>query len=366
MRLDGADPATAATTYRYNDVSGALMHELDSNGNITVTYISDNNGNMIGVQRTVNKVPGTYFYHYNAHGDVVSITDSSGNIVATFTYDAWGTPSEYGSSGQVEAVGAWAGSPGAGLFLLFGGMFFDAATGLYLTRTRVYDPKTGRFLSRDQLMEKEKNGSFKGFPFGKDAIGTNLYAWCGNNPVTRVDPSGKYWVPVYARLPYWDIQWLTISYKVPAVYFTWLFGFIPIPHIYWRTVSYRIPWRFSLRYHTVLLGQKWVKPRNTSFGRLLNSVSQRVRLSMIKRLPPYENVNPTEPSPCGDWAESASTSLFPPSLPFVQAVEFWRWGESPQFAVRTAKNAISVIPYVGGYFLANDSKKCLAQYGYLP
>ncbi|MHB9053775.1 MAG: RHS repeat-associated core domain-containing protein, partial [Thermoleophilia bacterium] len=46
-------------------------------------------------------------------------------------------------------------------------------------------------LQRDILDESGKNGVYKGFPFGKDAIGTNLYAWCGNNPVTRVDPSGR-------------------------------------------------------------------------------------------------------------------------------------------------------------------------------
>ena len=61
----------------------------------------------------------------------------------------------------------------------------------------MYDPKTGRFLSRDILDESGKNGAYKGFPFGRDAIGTNLYAWCGNSPVDRVDPTGKdYWNPL--------------------------------------------------------------------------------------------------------------------------------------------------------------------------
>jgi RHS repeat-associated protein len=71
-------------------------------------------------------------------------------------------------------------------------MLYDIAAGLYLTRTRAYDPKTGRFLQRDILDEKGKDGVYAGFPFGKDAIGSNLYAWCGNNPINRVDPSGKW------------------------------------------------------------------------------------------------------------------------------------------------------------------------------
>ncbi len=135
----------------------------------------------------------TYYYHTNAHGDVTLITDSSGNTVASFTYDAWGNPTKYNPQGQSVQIGAWAGTPGDGLYFLFGGMLFDAATGLYLTRTRVYDPRTGRFLSRDVMDESgDKNGVYKGFPFGKDAIGTNLYAWCTNNPVNKVDPSGQW------------------------------------------------------------------------------------------------------------------------------------------------------------------------------
>ncbi len=103
-------------------------------------------------------------------------------------------PTELTAQGQSVPIGTWAGSPGQGLFFLFGGMLYDAATGLYLTKSRVYDPKTGRFLSRDILDESGKNGVYKGFPFGKDAIGTNLYAWCGNSPINRVDPNGDHFV----------------------------------------------------------------------------------------------------------------------------------------------------------------------------
>ena len=178
------------TSYRYNDVTGALMHELDAAGNITVTHTSDSRGNLVSVRRSVNGQIGNYFYHYNAHGDVIAITGSNGSVVATFNYDPWGNPTEYNPAGAQVAIGAWAGFPSNGLFLLFGGMLYDAAAGLYLTKTRAYNPKTGRFLERDILDESPKDG-YKGFPFGKDAIGTNLYAWCGNNPVTRVDPSGE-------------------------------------------------------------------------------------------------------------------------------------------------------------------------------
>ncbi|MHB8968785.1 MAG: RHS repeat-associated core domain-containing protein [Thermoleophilia bacterium] len=84
---------------------------------------------------------------------------------------------------------------GDSLYFLFGGMLYDAMAGLYITKTRAYNPKTGRFLQRDILDEKGKDGVYAGFPFGKDAIGSNLYAWCGNNPASMEDPSGEWFNP---------------------------------------------------------------------------------------------------------------------------------------------------------------------------
>lgn len=31
-----------------------------------------------------------YYYQLNGHGDVVKLTDASGNVVAQYQYDAWG------------------------------------------------------------------------------------------------------------------------------------------------------------------------------------------------------------------------------------------------------------------------------------
>ncbi|MHA6853613.1 RHS repeat-associated core domain-containing protein, partial [Ralstonia pseudosolanacearum] len=57
----------------------------------------------------------------------------------------------------------------------YAGMQYHAASGMYLTLFRAYDPGTGRWVSRD--------------PIGEDG-GINLYAYVGGNPVSLADPLG--------------------------------------------------------------------------------------------------------------------------------------------------------------------------------
>jgi len=56
------------------------------------------------------------------------------------------------------------------------GREFDYDTGLYYYRARYYDPKAGRFMTKDPL-------SFEGGD-------TNLYNYVLNNPVNYIDPEG--------------------------------------------------------------------------------------------------------------------------------------------------------------------------------
>ncbi len=66
---------------------------------------------------------------------------------------------------------------------LFKGYVYDQETGLYYCHTRYYNPKVGRWISIDDVsyLDPESIG------------GMNLYAYCGNNPVMRVDYYGHFW-----------------------------------------------------------------------------------------------------------------------------------------------------------------------------
>jgi RHS repeat-associated protein len=59
----------------------------------------------------------------------------------------------------------------------YGGMFYNADSGLYLTKHRAYDPVPGRWLARDPLGETT------------DPAG-NLYPYVGGNPISLTDRTG--------------------------------------------------------------------------------------------------------------------------------------------------------------------------------
>ena len=59
---------------------------------------------------------------------------------------------------------------------------YDIETGLYYLQSRYYDPQTGRFISMDSIEYLDP----------ESIHGLNLYAYCANNPVMCVDPSGRF------------------------------------------------------------------------------------------------------------------------------------------------------------------------------
>ena len=111
-----------------------------------------------------------YYYVRNLQGDVVKILNTSGSVVASYTYDAWGKVT---SSGNV--VGQY--NP-----IRYRGYYYDTDTGFYYLQSRYYDPAIKRFISADDASLLGANGDF---------ISLNLYVYCLNNPINRLDPNGE-------------------------------------------------------------------------------------------------------------------------------------------------------------------------------
>ena len=61
--------------------------------------------------------------------------------------------------------------------------------GLYYLQSRYYNPEVGRFLNADAFIST-----------GQGVLGNNMFAYCGNNPVSRVDATGCAFVQINYNL----------------------------------------------------------------------------------------------------------------------------------------------------------------------
>ncbi len=60
------------------------------------------------------------------------------------------------------------------------GYIYDEESGFYYLNSRYYDPQVGRFVNADSYVST-----------GTGTLGYNMFAYCNNNPVMYVDPSGE-------------------------------------------------------------------------------------------------------------------------------------------------------------------------------
>ena len=127
----------------------------------------------------------TYYYIKDHLGSVLALTDESGALVESYSYDAWGRV-----LAVYDAAGTEISESAVGNRILWQGREYSWSTGLYYFRARWYDPVTGRWLSND--------------PIGISG-GLNQYVFCGNNPVNFVDPFGCN--PYGTPPPRWALPW---------------------------------------------------------------------------------------------------------------------------------------------------------------
>ena len=166
----------------YYDHSGRLIAEVtartyQSTGaqSERVVFLYDGN-TVIGMQHTVNGVTTPYYFHRNPLGDVVGIYDTNSNLVAKYTYDAWGNCTISGNTTVAKA------NP-----IRYRGYYYDEDTGLYYCNARYYSPTWRRFISPDDTAYLDPSS----------VNGLNQYCYCGNDPVNYADPSGCAWETIF-------------------------------------------------------------------------------------------------------------------------------------------------------------------------
>ena len=70
--------------------------------------------------------------------------------------------------------------------LRYRGYVYDNETALYYLQSRYYDPAIGRFINGDVLISSAQG-----------LVGNNVFAYCSNNPVVRLDRDGQFWDTVF-------------------------------------------------------------------------------------------------------------------------------------------------------------------------
>jgi RHS repeat-associated protein len=149
----------------------SLVAELDGNNILIRTYIrgQDLSGTLQGAGGTgglliIDDAGSSYQVGYDGNGNVgVLVKANDSRVVASYDYDP--------SGNIVKAVGTYATSNP----ITFGTTYSDQETGLLYYGYRYYDPKSGRWLSKDPLAE----------------IGSlNLYSFLLNDGVNAIDRLG--------------------------------------------------------------------------------------------------------------------------------------------------------------------------------
>ena len=191
LRQANQSYGSLTTSYWYNG-DGKRFERNDfspATGTVTTRYVFDLSGNVIAETNGSNvitryHVPGIrftesngkrYYYRENGLGSQLALTGDRGsapgqgnnsNIASRTEYDGFGMENDLTSPSDKRGDFRFAGKHG---------YITDVQTGMQLLGARYYLPALGRFLTQD--------------PIGHQG-GLNLYAYCNNNPLAKVDPDG--------------------------------------------------------------------------------------------------------------------------------------------------------------------------------
>jgi len=160
MRVRHKDSSRGDINYYYDD--SAIIEEKDESTGHTLAHY--HYADRLISMKTDNT---TQYYHHDALGSTVNLTNQNGDVQITYQLDPWGKIEKKTGESKNRQV--------------FTGQEHDEKSDLIYFGARYYDSDLGRFLTQDS------------YP-GESNIPPSLhkYLYTYNNPVTYIDPNGNY------------------------------------------------------------------------------------------------------------------------------------------------------------------------------
>jgi RHS repeat-associated protein len=165
-RLYEVSSTLGTTTFLYD--GDRITAEYNGSGTLTNRYVYGVDGDDPIVWYQGSSVITPQYLFADHEGSISAVTNSGGDVFANDQYDTYG---QVGTSSQNQ-----------GRFR-FTGQAYIPDVGLYYYKARMYNPSLGRFMQTDPIEYKDD---------------LDLYAYVGNDPMDRTDPTGDDAACVYA------------------------------------------------------------------------------------------------------------------------------------------------------------------------
>ena len=195
-RLSSTTVNTVTTDYRYNadgirTQKGDIQYIVDGarilaekRSDRTIYYAYDESGDVVGfTQKLSSGAVEAFYYVKNLQGDVTELLNYKLDTVAVYSYNAWG---------EIISVNDSSGNAITDMNHIaninpfrYRSYYYDTETGFYYCGSRYYNPVFCRWINADGYAST-----------GQGLLGHNMYAYCENDPVNRVDSDGEFAIAI--------------------------------------------------------------------------------------------------------------------------------------------------------------------------